>query len=318
MAVALVKHTWQSLIAYHLQKSARPLITIIGPTASGKTGLSLECSLHLHDAFGRQAEVINADSRQIYRWMEIGTAAITEDEMRGIPHHLFGILRPDEEITAGRYQSLARTVIDAIHKRGNIPVLVGGSMLYVSSIIDGLSFGPVSDPEVRKRLVGEFLEHDGASLYSRLQQLDPETAATIDRKNAPRLVRAVEICETSGKKKSDLFARGQLGTGSSDSGYDSLILGVFPPRETLFRRINNRVETMIGNGWIEEVQSLMRSGYTEDDPGMKAAGYREILKYLKTGKPELHALIDDIASKTRRYAKRQISWWNGDMRIHRF
>lgn len=295
--MTLDKQTWQSIISDHLKKSARPLIVILGPTASGKTGLSLAVC----QEFG--GEVINADSRQLFCHMDIGTAKVLPSEMGGIPHHLINVLDPKEEATVGWYQSQATVMIEDILDREKIPVLVGGSMLYVSSLIDGLELGGPKDEAMRQQLESEYDMDHGETLYEKLQEIDPEAAAAIHQHNKPRVVRAIEIAMRHEKPT------------TTDVPYDLLIIGLGADREAVVEKINNRTQTMFAAGWVDEVQLLMDEGYTEDDPGMKACGYKEIMHYLRSGEEDFDQLTESIAAKTRQYARRQMTWWKRDDRI---
>lgn len=242
------------MIKNHLDDSAHPLIVILGPTASGKTGFSINVAQWLKESLGYSAEIINADSRQMYRNMDIGTAKITEEEMQGIPHHLINLFLPNEDSNAAMFKERAEAVIDQLQSRSTIPLLVGGSMLYIAAVTDDLSF----NKEVRSEL-----------------------------------------------RSPDAFCK-----------YDLLILGIGSNREKVVVQINNRTAALFERGWIEEVQELLAEGYTKEDPGMKACGYREIIDYLQSESQDLPALIEDIAAKTRQYARRQRTWWKGDTRIH--
>ncbi len=242
------KQSWQQLTKDHLEKSDKPLIVILGPTASGKTSFSIELA-----KFIGEAEVVNADSRQLFTGMDIGTAKVTEEEMQGIPHHLIDVFNPSERATSARFKEMAEEKIDQLLLDGKVPLLVGGSMLYIASVTDGLSF----DEEIRSEL------------------RSPE----------------------------------------AECKYDLLILGLGKERSETVVRINNRTEGLFAAGWIEEVQKLIDEGYTKEDPGMKACGYREIIDYLDIGS-DLNDLKSSIAAKTRQYARRQITWWRNDSRIH--
>ncbi len=307
------QYKWQDELSSFFTKARELLIVILGPTASGKTGFSIELSKHIGNA-----EVVNADSRQLYKYLDIGTAKITLEEMSGIPHHLIDVLDPKEEAAAGWYQTEAQNVISQIRKRGNVPLLVGGSMLYVSTIIDKLTLAPTSNKKLRERLMQEYDKDEGESLHARLCEIDPEAASRFHKNNKPRLVRAVEIFELTQKPKSDAVPQDELCPRglSAVSGVEPLIFGVGCLREEIVERINARTEQMFKDGWIEEVQGLLDRGYKAEDPGMKSTGYREIVRFLQEGEP---ALLDDlkegIAAKTRQYARRQMTWWKRDSRI---
>ncbi len=287
-----------------------PLLVLVGPTASGKTAFALKIANEWNEERGKRKtiEIVNADSRQLYRFLDIGTGKIRKDEMRGIPHHLLDVLDPKEEVTAAWYKKEAERVIAAIHARGNIPFLVGGSMLYVSAIIDNLQFIERPDPSVRTRLEAEYDGDQGVLLYRRLQEQDPETALAFDRRNKPYVIRAMEILESIGKP-SGVKRR-------EKSPYDLLLLGLDVSREELTKKIDARVEQMFNDGWMEEVRSLLRRGYRPEDPGLKSVGYRDIVTHLQRGEPSLDHVKEAIKAQTRQYARRQVTWWKRDGRIH--
>lgn len=294
----------------NLLNSLRPLGVILGPTASGKTRYSIELvDRHLRE----EAEIINADSRQLYRYMTIGTAKIRPAEMRGIPHHMLDVLDPDEEATAAWYKERVTRIIDDAHARGIIPILVGGSMLYISAVIDNLQFPSKSDPEMRATLSAAYDADGGESLYRALYEKDPETAASIDRRNKPYVIRAVELCEAFGKASEARRAE--------PTPYSVFIIGMRIERSVLKRRIAKRTSDMFNDGWIDEVADLLKRGYGTADPGMKSQGYREIAEAIKDGSvlanpaSKRSELERDIATKTSQYAKRQMTWWRGDARI---
>jgi tRNA dimethylallyltransferase len=324
-----------TLIQGFLESAKRPLIVILGPTASGKTAFAIaianeykmgnekwemmdvvmadsrhpSITLRVTPSF----EIVNADSRQLYKYMDIGTAKIKPEEMRGIPHHLLDVLDPKEEVTAAWYKEHATKAIEEILEHGNVPLLVGGSMLYISAVIDNLQFLPTSNPETRHRLEEEYDRDEGVSLYSQLLERDPETAASFSHKNKPYVIRAMEILETVGKP-STVKQKG-------DSPYDLLIFGMEWPREELMKRINERTKKQLEEGWIDEVKSLLGKGYSVDDPGMRSQGYREIAEAISNGKLKIEnenwmeELIDSISAQARQYAKRQMTWWKRNERI---
>ncbi len=321
MVIFQMKPDISRIIDVFLEGTHKPLIVILGPTASGKTGLSIEVAHHV------DGEVVNADSRQLYRLLDIGTAKITEQEMEGIPHHLLDVLDPKEEAAVGTYKEMAERAIEDIQKRNRVPLLVGGSMLYLSSITDGLSFGPPADTVIRTRLEREYDADGGVTLYRMLEEVDPDAAAGIHPNNKPRVVRALEIYELLRAPKSKMISdRKELRPRTNDakSTFDLLILGVERDSEELKERINERIGAMLKAGWIEEVQSLLARGYSETDPGLKSHGYAEIIQYLRElesggSDPDLETMQETlqtkIAARTRRYAKRQMTWWRGDERI---
>lgn len=306
---------WLLLLQNHLARAKRPLIVILGPTASGKTAFSLKVAETLRK-MGKRAEIVNADSRQLYRHLDIGTAKITEEEMEGVPHHLLSCLDPKEPVTIHWYQKEARGVIDEIHapdtqifRYSGIPILVGGSMLYISAIIDGLTPSKPVSPELRQKLEAEYDADKGKTLFVRLQKLDPEGSAGIDPRNKRYVVRAMEILESSTAAFSSAKKRTPV-------AYDALIFGIERSREELHRRVEERTKQLLSAGWIEEVWSLLANGYTASDPGLESTGYREIIAYLEGRIASREALEQMITAKTRQYARRQMTWWRGDGRIH--
>lgn len=328
---------WKDLLTSHLSHSQKPLIVLLGPTASGKTDLSLEVARFCID-IGHHPEILNADSRQLYRFLNIGTGKIRPEEMQGFSHHLLDVLDPKEEATAAWYQVEAERIIGEIHSRSGIPILVGGSMLYISSLIDGLNFVASSDPALRSMLSQTYDLDGGTSLHEELMAIDPMTARAFSPKNKPYVIRAMEIYRKLGKIPSSLKQ-------STPCPWDLLILGLQCPRSVLSQRIHARISSMFDAGWIEEVRGLLLRGYSINDPGMKSVGYREIAETIQSGQVVLQPragqegspstslpstslrasrasragrdqLIELIASKTRQYAKRQITWWRRDQRIH--
>ncbi len=297
-------HDWQPLVEAHIKDNPKPVIVVLGPTASGKTGFSL----NLCRGLGDRGEVINADSRQLYKGMDIGTAKITEEEKGTIPHHLFSVLDPKEPVTIAWYQEHATRIINEIHGRGHVPVMVGGSMLYISSVVDGLRPLPEADPELRKELEALYDTDDGWSLYDELARVDPETAKSFDKANKQYVVRAVELYRLTGFPPSTLKK-------TVPPDFQTLLLGLEWPREELTKRIDERTPELVNGGWITEVESLLEKGYTEHDPGFKSHGYREIAQWLRSDEQNKEQLIDVIAAKTRQYAKRQMTWWKDDDRI---
>ena len=296
-----------------LEGTKKPLLVLLGPTASGKTALSLE----LANSVG--GEIVNADSRQLYRFLDIGTAKIRKEEMQGVPHHLLNVKDPKEEVTVGWYQEAATKVIEDILARKKVPLLVGGSMLYISSVIDGLTLAPAADGALHLALEREYEQDQGVRLHKRLQEVDPEAAETIHPHNKPYVVRAMEIYETLKKPKSKVIEQKKC-------SYDTLLLGVQRERPDLKKKIAERVDSMFDAGWISEVRDLLARGYAASDPGLKSHGYREIVEYIgeidRSGSDLDFDIMQEnlkkkIVSKTSHYAKRQLTWWKHDEMIHR-
>lgn len=283
----------------------RPVLAVVGPTASGKTRLAIG----LARALG--GEIVSADAMQIYRGMEIGTAAPTPEERAAAPHHLVRCVSPDTVFSAGDYQQRARKCVSEIQARGAVALVAGGAGLYVRALLDGLFEGPPRDPAVRRRLRGEAEARGNAALMARLREVDPEYAATLSSENdLIRIVRALEVFEVTGTPFSRLHA---LHRERRDP-VPALQLGISPPREALYNRINLRVDAMIAAGWVDEVRTLMDRGMEPHLERIKALGYREIAACLR-GEQSLADAVEAVKMHHRRYAKRQLSWFRADKRI---
>lgn len=278
--------------------TATPLVVIVGATGTGKSSLSLDLAERLIGT-GRAAEIVNADAMQLYRGMDIGTAKLAPHERRGIPHHLLDTLDPRDEASVADYQRDARTAIEAILARDAVPILVGGSGLYVSSVIHDFHF-PGTDPEVRARLEAELAEVGPGLLYRRLLALDPEAAASIGPANGRRLVRALEVIEITGQP---------FGAGLPEDGglwRPATIIGLAAPREVLVECLDARVETMWRDGIVAEAQGLREHGLGVT--ASRAIGYAQALGQLDGTMSESEA-IASTAALTRRYARRQVGWF---------
>jgi len=272
------------------------LVVIVGATGTGKSELSLRVAESLSVA-GWQAEVVNADAMQLYRGMDIGTAKLTLDERRGIPHHLLDVLDPSEEASVADYQRDARAAIEDIERRGAVPILVGGSGLYVSSVIQDFRF-PGTDVDIRATLEAELEVLGPGVLYARLKERDPAAAASIGPSNGRRLVRALEVIEITGE---------EFGSGlpeHSEPWREATILGLQAPREELVERLDQRVRRMWADGLVDEVKGLGPLGVTAS----RAIGYSQALEQLAGSLIEDQA-IEVAASLTRRYARRQVGWF---------
>lgn len=274
------------------------LLVIVGPTAVGKTSLSLT----LAERF--DGEIVSADSMQVYKGMDIGTAKVSMAERLRIPHHLIDIVDPDYPFSVAEFQERARRAIQKISERGRLPLLVGGTGLYVQSVTHGYYFSKAhADPSVRKRLRAYGEQYGNAALYERLCRVDPESAERLHTNDVRRIIRALEIYELTGKTMSD-YLREQ----EKKRPYDTVWIGLTMKREVLYDRINRRVDDMIDRGLIEEVRKLRAKGYTLDLVSMQGLGYKEIMMYLE-GEWHLHEAIEAIKQNTRRFAKRQWSWF---------
>lgn len=268
----------------------------MGATGTGKSELSLSVAEGLRAA-GQSAEIVNADAMQLYRGMDVGTAKLPEAERRGIPHHLLDVLDPSQEASVADYQRDARAAIEQIEWRGAVPVLVGGSGLYVSSVVQDFRF-PGTDAAIRARLEGE-LESDGpGALYRRLREVDPGAAAAIGPHNGRRIVRALEVIELTGE---------EFGSGLPEDAapwHEATILGLRAPREQLIARLDERVHGMWSAGLVDEVRGLGELGATAS----RAIGYAQALAQL-AGELDEAAAIEQTQALTRRYARRQVGWF---------
>jgi tRNA dimethylallyltransferase len=277
------------------------VIVVVGPTAAGKSDLGVA----LAQALG--GEVINADSMQLYRGMDIGTAKLTEQERQGVPHHLLDIWDVTEVASVAEYQRLARAEIDRLHAAGRTPVLVGGSGLYVRAAIDALEF-PGTDPDVRARLEAELDTHGTARLHARLADVDPEAARTILPGNGRRIVRALEVVEITGRP----FTANLPG---HKAVYETVQIGVDVPRPELDERIALRVERMWEAGLVSEVLSLETVGLRAGRTASRALGYQQVLAALAGECTEEVARAETVRA-TKRFARRQASWFRRDGRVH--
>ncbi|MGO4300586.1 tRNA (adenosine(37)-N6)-dimethylallyltransferase MiaA [Leifsonia sp. RAF41] len=283
-------------------------MAIVGPTGTGKTDLSLALAEALRDR-GRSAEVVNADAMQQYRGMDIGTAKIRPAEWRGIPHHLFDVLDVTDEATVARYQPAARETIADILDRGATPILVGGSGLYVSSVLFDLRF-PGTDPELRARLEAELTEHGPGMLFQRLAGLDPEAARRIGSRNGRRIVRALEVAELTGTS-----VTGALPDEPSLWHEPTVVIGLAAPRDELVARLDARVERMWADGLLAEVTDLIPNGIDRGVTARRAIGYAQALAELR-GELGREDAIAQTQQLTRRYARRQVSWFKRYPGIH--
>lgn len=282
-----------------------PIIAVVGPTASGKTAVAIE----LAKEYG--GEVISADSMQIYRGLDITTAKPTPLEMQGIPHHLISAVDESVSFSVAQYLDLARECISDISSRGKLPIVAGGTGLYVSSLIDNIIFDDTgASDEIRSRLTAEAKEKGNDALLSRLMDIDPETAKKLHPNNLSRIIRALEVYETSGVRLSEMNERSR----SEKSPYDACMIGLnFTERQDLYDRIDNRVDIMLENGMLDEVKQAYSQGGLVT--AHQAIGYKELIPYLE-GNAELADCIDKIKLQSRRYAKRQLTWFRRDERIN--
>lgn len=281
------------------------ILCVVGPTASGKTDYAVELALKCG------GEVVSCDSMQIYKHMDIGTAKPTADEMKGVKHHMIDIIEPNESFSVARFSEMARECIDDILLRGKTPVLCGGTGLYFDSTINNINFIQMdTDEEYRKDLESAAKVFGNEYVYKILKRVDEESAESIHPNNLKRVIRALEIYKTTGKKKSELDKE-QL----SEPLYEPEITGLMHDREVLYDRINKRVDIMMEKGLVDEVSDLIKIGIDTDATSMQAIGYKEIIEYLD-GKTSLSDAVDKIKRESRRYAKRQLTWFKRNKKIH--
>lgn len=275
-----------------------PVIVVLGPTAVGKT----EFSLGLAEAVG--GEILNADALQVYRGLEIGTAKPTPEQRQRVPHHLIDILDPTERYSAGDFARRARQLIAELEARGRRAVVVGGSGLYLRALLEGISPIPPGDPKVRQQLRDQLDEVGVAPLYAQLRQADPTTAERLGATDTQRILRALEVLQVSGRPLSSWIAERPFG----EQRLPAIRFGLTLPRDLLYHRIEARVETMVQAGWVDEVRHLLASGLSPDAPAFQAIGYRQLVRHLR-GEWPLDQALTHIVQETRRFAKRQSTWF---------
>jgi len=274
----------------------KSLIAIVGPTASGKTGLAIDLAKRL------DGEIVNADSRQVYRYMDIGTAKPTPAERLQVPHHLYDIVDPNEEFNVAIYQKLAYKMIAAIHERGKVPLLVGGSGQYVWAVLEGWNIPEVSpDIQIRRQLEARAKSEGWEGLFEELRELDPQGAEQIDPHNVRRVIRAIEVCRSSGRPFSEMKVK-------VPPDFDVLVIGIAMERNELYRRIDTRVSLMLEQGLVTEVKGLLERGYSFDLPAMSSLGYREIIEHLN-GAMGFIETAQQIMFETHRFARHQLTWF---------
>ena len=276
------------------------ILVICGPTASGKTALAVELALRHH------GEVVSADSMQIYRRMDIGTAKPTREEMRGVPHHMLDVADPEEDFSVARYVDMAVKCVDDILSRGKLPILAGGTGLYIDSLLSGRTFAPFQpDSPLRGQLEEQLRREGGAAMLARLAQVDPDSAARLHPNDEKRIVRALEVYQSTGKT----ITQHNLETQAIPPRYDALTLALaFERREDMWSRIDRRVDQMMDQGLVAEVQGLLDSGVPAKCTAMQAIGYKEMAAALLSG-GDVRAAAEEIQLRSRQYAKRQLTWF---------
>jgi len=284
----------------------RPLIAIAGPTGCGKSELALRVAGEFN------GEVVNCDSVQIYRFFNVGTAKLPLESRRGIPHHMIDIANPDEVFTAGDFARIGRPILHEIAERGRLPVVTGGTGFYLRALLDGLAPGPRRDEGLRARLQARETRRPGL-MHRLLRRVDPVTAARIHANDTPKVIRALEICISARKTATEVFAAGR----NSLQGFGILKIGLFPNREQLYKRLESRMEAMFAAGLVEETASILALGYAPSSKPFESIGYKQALQTIQ-GELSLKDALFYAKRDTRRYAKRQMTWFRQDHGIEVF
>ncbi len=280
-----------------------PLVVIAGPTAAGKSKLAVDLALKLN------GEIISADSVQMYKYFNIGAAKLTLEEQKGVPHHLFDILEPDEQFSVAQFQALARRKIKEIQERGRLPFLVGGTGLYIQAVIDPFEFPETKGYEViRKRLRRLWNAGKKEQIYQKLQAVDPVSAERIHPNDFRRISRALEVYQLTGRPISSYKYK------KKKSLYCLEMVGLTYKRAELYQRIEKRVDKMFAEGLIEEARSILSRGYSKELKPFKTLGYKQVIKYLE-GSYDFDEAVAETKKATRNYAKRQLTWFRRDKRI---
>ncbi len=287
-----------------MKRSERILLSIVGPTASGKTQLGMLLANRLN------GEIVSADSRQVYRHLNIGTAKPTVEELRSVRHHFIDILDPLEDYNAGIYSEQAQRCIEELFGKGIQPILVGGTGLYVQGVIDGFFNGPGKDDDIRRQLEEEAAEEGAEKLFLRLMQVDPATASGLDPTKIRRIIRALEVYIKTGKTLSEHHAE-----QDSKPSYGVMQIGLNWERKILYERINRRVDIMLEKGLIEEAKGLLQRGLPRTANALNTVGYKEVFDFLD-GTTGIKTMTELIKRNSRRFAKRQMTWFRADERIH--
>lgn len=279
------------------------VLIIVGPTAVGKTRLALQIAQKLN------AEIISADSRQIYRYMDIGTAKPTPEEYTAVPHHFIDIKNPDEDYNAGVFGREARDRVQQLFEAGKTPLVAGGAGFYIRALVDGLQSPPAGDPKIKTRLKARVLAEGLPVLRSELEQVDPVAAERIHPNDQQRTLRALEFFELTGKPFSSFQKK-----APEPANFQPCFVGLTRERQQLYEIIETRVENMLAAGLVEEVRSLLDRGYSPDLNALQTVGYLEVVDYLE-GKHSFAEMVELIKKNTRNYAKRQLTWFRSDKRI---
>lgn len=283
----------------------KPLIILTGPTAVGKTELSVKLAKAL------QGEIISADSIQVYKYMDIGSAKVTKEEMEGVKHYLIDELMPDEEFNIFYFKEKAKEYVNEIYKNNHIPIVAGGTGFYIQSLLYDIEFkNEESDDQIRNELYQLYEKQGAAYIHNMLKKIDPESAAAIHENNVKRVIRAIEYYRLNGEKISTHNEREK----QKNSPYNFKYYCLNMDRKLLYERINKRVDIMVKNGLVEEVKSLFNMGYSKNLVSMQGIGYKEIVLYLE-GNITLEEAVEMIKQETRRFAKRQLTWFRREKEV---
>lgn len=280
------------------QVRRKPLVVILGPTAVGKSRVAIEIAKRLG------SDILTADSRQVYRGMDVGTDKPPLVAREGVAHHLIDLVDPDEPFNAGLFRRQANRLIDDLHHQRRIPLVVGGTGLYVRILLQGLCDAPPSDPSVRAQLCEEARERGHENLYERLTAADPVTAAKLHPRDTSKIIRALEVHHLSGVPISSFQTR----HGFAERPFSALVIGLNRERSSLYRRIEERIDWQLSNGLVEETRSLLEQGYPRTSPGMTGLGYRHVAAFL-AGECDRDEMVRLFKRDTRRFAKRQMTWF---------
>jgi tRNA dimethylallyltransferase len=284
-----------------------PLPVILGPTASGKSALAVV----LAEKFG--GEILACDSTQVYRGFDIGTAKPSQGELARATHHLLDLLGPEQLFTAGEYRKYAIDALDVVRRRGHVPILTAGTGLYLRALLEGLADVPLRSEELRQRLMRRAGKNRPGYLHRVLARMDAQAAARIAPQDTPKLVRAIEVCVLAGQPITEVFRKGR----QQLEGFRPIKVGLNPPRTSLYERIDRRVLEMIDRGWLDEVKRLMNAGMPRDAKPFSFIGYAELREHLE-GKRSLDSAVAAIQQATRRYAKRQVTWFRKEQDVRWF
>jgi tRNA dimethylallyltransferase len=284
----------------------RKVVVILGPTASGKTLTAISLAKEL------SSEVISADSRQVYRFLDIGTAKPSVDELNKVKHHFIGTLTPDEDFNVSRFEEDSLEIIRRLHKEGKIPVVAGGSGLYIKALVEGISTTAATDEELRLEIKTKLETLGREHLYEELKKVDPKAASTMLPQNYKRVMRALEVFHLTGRSILEHHEEYER-----NLDFQFLQFGLNWQRDVLYRNIEKRVDEMIESGLVDEVKSILQMGYSKDLNSLNTVGYKEIILHL-SGEISLERAVELIKRNTRRYAKRQMTWFRRNTQINWF